>query len=148
MKAQTQQKLRRYHLYIGMFLAPAIIFFSLSGALQTFRLQEEKGWGGGTPPTWIVWLASVHKDDRLPQPKAAEADDHAKPAAKPAAPKAAQKPKPSALAFKIFAVLMSIGLILSAVLGIVIALNNRATRQVSTIMLVAGVVVPILLLKI
>jgi hypothetical protein len=147
MKAQTQQKLRRYHLYIGMFLAPAILFFALSGALQTFRLQEEKGWGG-TPPTWIVWLASVHKDDRLPQAKAAEADEHAKPTVKPAAPKAAQKPKPSALPFKIFAVLMSIGLMLSAVLGMVIALNNRATRRVSTIMLVAGVVVPILLLKI
>jgi len=144
MKAKTQQALRRYHLYIGMFLAPAIIFFSLSGALQTFRLQEEKGWGG-TPPTWIVWLASVHKDSRLPQPKAE--GDHARPAAKPAA-KAPQKPKPSALSFKIFAVVMSIGLILSAVLGVVIALNNRATRRVSTIMLVAGVVVPILLLKI
>lgn len=146
MKAKTQQSLRRYHLYIGMFLAPAIIFFSLSGALQTFRLQEEKGWGG-TPPTWIVWLASVHKDDRLPQAKAEGADEHSKPAAKPA-PKAPQKPKPSALPFKIFAVLMSVGLILSAVLGIVIALNNRATRRVSTIMLVAGVIVPILLLKI
>jgi hypothetical protein len=146
MKAKTQQALRRYHLYIGMFLAPAIIFFALSGALQTFRLQEEKGWGS-TPPAWIVWLASVHKDDRLPQPKAAGADGHAKPAAKPA-PKVAQKPKPSALPFKIFAVLMSIGLILSAVLGIVIALNSRATRLVSIVMLAAGVVVPILLLKI
>ena len=146
MKAKTQQALRRYHLYIGMFLAPAIIFFALSGALQTFRLQEEKGWGS-TPPAWIVWLASVHKDDRLPQPQAEGADEHAKPAAKPA-PKVAQKPKPSALPFKIFAVLMSIGLILSAVLGIVIALNSRATRLVSIAMLAAGVVVPILLLKI
>ena len=114
MKSKTQQSLRRYHLYIGMFLAPAIIFFSFSGALQTFRLQEEKGWGG-TPPDWIAWLASVHKDDRLPQPEATGADEHAKPAAKPA-PKVAQKPKPSALPFKIFAVIMSIGLILSAVL--------------------------------
>ncbi len=43
---------------------------------------------------------------------------------------------------------MSIGLILSAVLGMIVALNNRATRRVSTIMLVAGVIVPILLLKI
>jgi hypothetical protein len=43
---------------------------------------------------------------------------------------------------------MSIGLILSAVLGIVIALNSRATRLVSIVMLAAGVVVPILLLKI
>lgn len=44
-----------------MFFAPAIFLFALSGALQTFRLQEAKGYGG-QPPGWIVWMASVHKD--------------------------------------------------------------------------------------
>lgn len=53
MKAQTMRLVRQYHLYLGQFLAPAILLFALSGALQAFRLQEAKGYGG-TPPLWIV----------------------------------------------------------------------------------------------
>lgn len=145
MKPKTMQQIRRYHLYVGMFLAPAIILFSLSGALQTFRLQEEKGYGG-TPPTWIVWMASVHKDDALPRIKAPTPEGEHAEAPKPAKPKPAGPPRKSALPFKIFAVLLSIGLIISAVLGIVIALNSRVTRRPSIVALIAGVVVPILLL--
>ncbi len=80
MKATTQRTLRRYHHYIGVFLAPAILLFSVSGMLQTFRLNEEKGWGG-TPPNWMVWIAAFHKDQTPPREKPAGA----KPAAKPAA---------------------------------------------------------------
>jgi hypothetical protein len=138
------QTLRRYHLYLGMFFAPAILLFALSGALQTFRLQEEKGWGS-TPPGWIVWMASVHKDSRLPKAKPVQAGDH-----KPAPPKAAPKPPegkpPFKLPMQIFAALLSIGLILSTLLGIVIALNNRALRKVSLGMLAAGTMLPLLLL--
>ena len=159
MTPKTMQKLRRYHLYLGMFFAPAILLFSLSGALQTFRLQEEKGWGSN-PPNWIVWMASVHKDSRLPKAKPAQAqpqnatpaddhehaDEHAPPAAaKPAPPPAAGKP-PFTLPMKIFVTLLAIGLIFSAALGIVIALNNRTTRRVSIAMLAAGTVLPLLLL--
>jgi hypothetical protein len=146
MNVQTMRRLRQYHLYVGLFLAPAIIFFALSGALQTFRLQEEKGYGS-TPPEWIVWMASVHKDDRLPQPKQASPGDEHGPA-KAAKPKPAGPPRPSSLPFKIFAVVLALGLILSASLGIMIALNTPSTRRMSAIMLAAGVVVPILLLKI
>ncbi len=156
MKAQTQRALRKYHHYIGVFLAPAILLFSISGALQTFRLNEEKGWGG-TPPTWMVWVAAVHKDQAPPRekraapkpaapaPAAAGADDHdhdAPPAAKAPAP--AKRPSP--LPLKIFVVLMAIGLIVSTLLGVTIALNNRATRRVSILMLVAGAVLPCVLL--
>jgi len=157
MTPKTMQKLRRYHLYLGMFFAPAILLFAFSGALQTFRLQEEKGWGS-TPPSWIVWMASVHKDSRLPKAKPAQArnakaaDDHEhadepapSAAAKPAPPPAAGKP-PFTLPMKIFVTLLAIGLILSAMLGILIALNTRATRRMSIAMLVAGTVAPLLLL--
>jgi hypothetical protein len=156
MKAQTQRAIRKYHHYIGVFLAPAILLFSISGALQTFRLNEEKGWGG-TPPNWMIWVAAVHKDQApprekrgapkptVPVPVAASADDHDHDA--PPAAKATALPKPpSPLPLKIFVVLMAIGLIVSTLLGVTIALNNRTTRRVSILMLAAGTVLPIVLL--
>ena len=152
MTPRTMQTLRRYHLYLGMFFAPAILLFSLSGALQTFRLQEEKGWGSN-PPSWIVWMASIHKDSRLPKAKPVQAaqhehaddHDHGPEAPKAAPPSPAGKP-PFKLPMQIFVALLSIGLIFSTVLGIMIALNNRALRRMSLSMLAAGTVLPLLLL--
>ena len=160
MKAQTMQKLRRYHYYLGVFFAPMIIMFALSGALQTFRLHEDKGWGS-EPPTWIVWMASIHRDSKLPkvQPPEAEHDEAeaeaAKPAialAQPAKPEAAEpaaaKPKPpqvNKLPMQIFMVVMSVALLLSSLMGITIALNSRATRQASLVMLALGSLVPLAL---
>lgn len=152
MTPRTMQKIRRYHLYLGVFFAPAIFLFALSGALQTFRLQEEKGYGG-TPPGWIVWMASVHKDSRLPRPQPAHAEDHhhdgdeVKPAVTAPAPTPAPSAKaPFTLPMKIFATLMAVGLMLSALLGVTIALNNRATRRASIAMLAAGTLLPLALL--
>jgi hypothetical protein len=155
MNPQTMRRIRQFHLYLGVFFAPMIIFFALSGALQTFRLQEEKGWGS-TPPDWIVWIASVHRDSAVPRPKppvaasesvgAAKADaEHAaeKPAAAPA-----KKPPPrkSKLPMRIFAVALSVGLIFSALLGMAIAINARSTRRLSVVAAIAGTLVPLLLL--
>ena len=156
MKAQTQRKLRQFHHYVGVFFAPAILFFALSGAVQTFRLSEEKGWGG-PPPGAFVWMASVHKDQTLPHEKAG------KPAPKPAAKAEAVQPAddhgdehaddhhqasrgPSPLPLKIFVLLLAVGLIISTSLGITIALTNRAMRRTSILLLAAGTVLPLLLL--
>jgi len=144
MTPRTMQTLRRYHLYLGMFFAPAILLFALSGALQTFRLQEEKGWGS-TPPSWIVWMASVHKDSRRPKAKPVAAGDH-KPVAPKAAPRVPEGKPPFTLPMKIFAALLAAGLFLSTVLGMLIALNNRATRRMSLTMFAAGTVLPLVLL--
>ncbi|MES3153285.1 hypothetical protein [Sphingomonas faeni] len=148
MKAQTMRRVRQYHLYLGLFFAPAILLFALSGALQTFRLQEAKGYGG-TPPRWIVWMASVHKDQSLPR----EMHDTLRttnPSALVArAPRSGQErpfTRISPLPLKIFVALMSLGLLASAILGIVIALTNRTMRRRSMIVLVAGAVLPLLLL--
>lgn len=145
MRPQTLVTLRRYHLYLGVFFSPAIILFSISGALQTFRLQEEKGYGG-TPPTWIVWLASVHKDQAPPrEAKAKPAGDATKPPIpKPAGDAAAKRPNP--LPLKIFVALMAMGLLLSTLTGLTVALANPRTRRTYLMIMIAGAVVPCVLL--
>ena len=153
MRPQTMRSLRQLHHYVGVFLAPAILFFAVSGAVQTFRLGEDKGWGG-PPPAVLVWMTSVHKDQTLPRA------EPPKPAPLPKAEAAKPAPDddhdhdhdhqaprgPSPLPLKIFVVLLSLGLITSTLLGITIALNNRAMRRTSIVMLIAGTVLPLLLL--
>jgi uncharacterized iron-regulated membrane protein len=34
---------RRWHSYIGLFIAPSVLFFSLTGAVQLFSLHEAHG---------------------------------------------------------------------------------------------------------
>lgn len=148
MKAQTMRRVRQYHFYLGMFFAPAILLFALSGALQTFRLQETKGYGG-TPPGWIVWMASVHKDQSLPR-ATPERLPKAKPSAKPTEVRRNGGDRPferiSPLPLKVFVAVMSIGLLASAILGILIALTNRTMRRTSIVILAAGAVLPLILL--
>jgi hypothetical protein len=52
---------RLIHLYIGVFTAPALIFFAFSGALQTFSLHETTRGSSYKPPAWAVVLAQIHK---------------------------------------------------------------------------------------
>jgi len=141
------RNLRQVHNYVGLFFAPMILLFALSGALQTFRLQENHDPTGPAPPRWIVWMASVHKDQQPPRDKPRKpprppAGQHEKP--RPAPPPSTRMLSP--LPLKIFVTGLSIGLILSTLLGITIALNNRATRRASLILLAAGTIVPLLLL--
>ena len=156
MKPQTMQKLRRYHYYLGVFFAPVIILFALSGALQTFRLQEEKGWGS-EPPAWIEWMASIHMDSKLAKakpPEAVAAGPGTSAAVKPPAqamaaqakPERPKPPKANKLPMQIFMVVMSVALLLSTFLGITIALNSRATRQGALVMLALGMLVPLAVL--
>jgi hypothetical protein len=144
MKAQTLRRLRQFHLYLGVFFTPAILLFSISGGLQTYRLQEAKGYGA-TPPSWIVWLASVHKDQRLPR---AEAQATTKPAltAAPKSSKSSPPPSSATAIMKVFTALLAAGLSLSALLGATIAVNTRSTRGIAIAMLALGTVLPVAVL--
>jgi hypothetical protein len=149
MKTQTLITLRRYHTLLGVFFAPAIILFSISGALQTFRLQEEKGYGG-TPPNWIVWLSAVHTDQAPPREERPSGEtEKPRPAPATTAPKPAaeaQARRPNPLPLKTFVVLMAIGLLTSTLIGLTIALSNRNSRRKYLVALAAGAIAPIVLL--
>ncbi|MEG9435653.1 PepSY domain-containing protein [Edaphobacter sp. HDX4] len=52
---------RLLHLYLGIFTTPALIFFSFTGALQTFSLHETTRGSSYKPPAWAVTLGQIHK---------------------------------------------------------------------------------------
>ena len=142
MKLATNRRLRQLHHYVGVFFAPAIIFFALTGALQTFGFHEARD-GSGPPAKWIAWAASVHKDQAVPHPhlgsNPAPRDDadHRGPT---------KHKEDSAMPLKVFVGLMAIGLIASALLGVAIALSVRSMRRFSIVMLALGTVLPLALL--
>lgn len=137
MKPATNRRLRQFHHYLGIFFAPAILLFAVSGALQTFRLNEVKG-----APAWMGWIATVHKDQETPQPRPPRPPEE-----RPRTPRPAPAaPKHDPIALKVFVAIMSIGLIASTVLGVAIALSIRSMRRVSLVMLVLGTLLPLALL--
>ena len=149
----NMRRVRQWHNYIGVFFAPAILFFVISGALQVLGLHESRGDASYKPPAWIVAMASVHKDQTLPRARAehaaSAADSHEHEHAVPDKPEeshAKPQPGPSPWPLKIFVLCLALGLGTSALLGVTIALKNKATRQPSLILLAAGAVLPIVLL--
>src|ERR1700731_2532223 len=52
---------RLTHLYVGVFIAPALIFFAFTGALQTFSLHVSANGDTYKPANWIVVLSQLHK---------------------------------------------------------------------------------------
>jgi hypothetical protein len=166
--------LRLIHLYIGVFITPAVLFFAFTGALQTFSLHETTRGSSYKPPAWAVVLGQIHKKQTpiVPVRKAPPQDRPAEPAAAPekashdklpssssASPAAhqppseapkllsdANAPKPhNALPLKIFFLLVSIGLFTSTLTGLYMSYKYLRNRTRITALLLAGIIVPILL---
>jgi hypothetical protein len=144
-------KLRQLHRYLGVFFTPAILFFAFSGALQTFGLHESKERGAPPPVAWIAALASVHKDQHLPEdrassPAAAAPGAVLAPPAPPAAPPVVHEASKSPLPLKLFVLALAIGLCATSLVGVTIAFSNPRSRRPTALMLVLGTLVPALLL--
>lgn len=164
--------IRQLHLYLGVFTAPALLFFAFTGALQTFSLHETTQGSSYKPPAWIATLAQLHKKQtttvpiRRPRPDAtppaaaqpsSRLERHAakdpgalaSAAPQPAANQqsAGPDPKPkSHLPMKLFFLLVSIGLFLSTLTGIYMAYRYSRGRLLISGLLLAGIVLPLLLL--
>ena len=91
--------MRNVHLYLGVFFTPLLVFFLISGCWQAFGLHEANKSGSYAPPAIIKSLSSVHKDQKWVQGRVA----------KPSTP------------FRYLLVLMSVGLLVTTVLGVVMA---------------------------
>jgi hypothetical protein len=57
----------RTHRYLSALIAPAMIFFAVSGAWQAFRLHESRKDGSYEAPAALTLLSQVHKAERLSQ---------------------------------------------------------------------------------
>ena len=116
--------MRNVHLYLGVFFAPLLMFFLISGCWQTFGLHEASKTGSYVPPAIIKSLSSVHKDQRWAEDRSG--------------------PKPS-VPFRWLIVLMSIGILVTTILGIVMAFKYTRPWKV-WFFLFLGIATPSLLL--
>ncbi len=145
---------RLTHLYLGVFISPAILFFALTGAIQTFSLHETTQGSSYQPPKWAMTLAQIHKKQTTVIPPKKQP-----PAGKQAANNAPAKPEepttpptrlpnlnPRALPLKFFFLLVSLGLFTSTFTGLYMSWKYaRNHRPAIVIVFLSGIVLPILL---
>jgi len=155
--------LRLIHLYTGVFIAPALLFFAFTGALQTFSLHETTRGSSYKPPAWAVMLGQIHKKQTpiVPVRKASPPDKQADKAAaerqqssSPSQPPPAETPKLTGevstkshnpLPLKCFFLLVSVGLFVSTLSGLYMSYKYIRNRRLITLILLGGIVVPVLL---
>ena len=107
--------LRRIHLYLGSFFAPMLLFFALSGIGQEFGLQRYA--------SWLRYLSAIHTGSRL------KSEAH----------------HPSSLFLQGFVVLMGASLIVTIILGIILAFKY-GRGEVTLACLTVGVLIPLALI--
>lgn len=119
------KQMRNIHLYLGVFFSPLLLFFLITGCLQTFQLHEQhRSDPSYKPPALVQAFAQVHKDQRWMQ-----GDLRARPSQ----------------SFRILVLLMGIGLAVTTVLGIIMAF--KYTRPwIVWACLIGGFVIPCLFL--
>ena len=144
--------IRRVHAYIGLFIAPSVLFFAFSGGLQLFSLHEAHG--SYQPPALIEALGNLHKDQVLSRPEehrgppreGPDGDGHS--ARDHRDHDHDQGPKLSTVALKWFFEVIAVGLAASTLLGLWIGLRMTRTLRLSWGFFIAGIALPILILVI
>jgi hypothetical protein len=151
------------HHYLGLFIAPAVLFFAFTGFLQMFGLHETSRGSSYVPPSIIVHLAQLHKKATLTIPQRKPAKPEVAPKSDDAAPKA-DAPKPNAAKpdaapktpqpapsfhwpMKIFFGLVAVGLILSTLTGLFMAWKYNRSKIAVVATVLAGLIIPLILVN-
>jgi hypothetical protein len=144
--------LRRWHSYIGSFVAPSVLFFTLTGAVQLFSLHEAHG--SYHPAVLLERLSSLHKDQVLNKHEKGEKAKDAGPAPGAEGDNSAphesheEESVPAAtFALKIFFLAVAASLTVSTCFGVWMSLQTPR-RGVPLALLAAGTLLPIILLVI
>jgi hypothetical protein len=110
----------RVHRYLSCVAAPLMLFFAVSGAWQAFRLHESRKDGSYQAPPVLSRLSDVHKVERLGGA--------------------------GGTAFKVSVVAVAAVFACTAVVGVVMAFRVTRPRWIALLLLLAGAIVPVLLL--
>jgi hypothetical protein len=155
----TLKVFRLMHLYLGVFTAPALLFFAFTGAMQTFSLHETTRGSTYTPPQWAVVLGQIHKKQtpvvaakKPPPVETGNANASPKPVheAEPVHKASAAIPQPVVrqhhpLPLKIFFLIVAISLAISSLTGIYMSYKYVRNRRLITMLLVLGALIPLAL---
>ena len=145
-------QIRTLHAYVGMLIAPTVIFFAATGLLQIYNLHEAHP--GYEAPAFLEKLASVHKDQRL----ALDHHEHTAPKRPPPvspaiAERAPERPREdeernshtATNVLKAFFASVAIGLMFSVGSGVWMALQQTRRRRTHWMLLLFGTLVPVIL---
>jgi hypothetical protein len=141
--------IRRIHTWLGVFVAPSVLFFALTGAVQLYGLHESHD--GYKPAPVVEKLGMLHKDQVLKlKPKRAKPPAAVAAAAAPtAAPKpstpAEQGPKPAVVVLKALFLIVALSLTAATVLGVWMAVFHGRERKAAVVLLAAGTAIPVIL---
>jgi hypothetical protein len=148
-RAELMMQVRRWHSYLGALIAPALLMFAITGGFQLFGLHESHG--DYRPQPLLEKFGQLHMKQtfsaKASRPAAggapAKGAVQAGAAPKPAAAKTVTPFKIQAL--KWFFLLVSAGLTISTLLGVWLALTFSRNKPVIWGLLVAGTLLPVLL---
>jgi hypothetical protein len=134
--------IRIWHMYLGILIAPSVLFFALTGALQIFSLHEAHG--SYEPPPLIEKLSRLHKDQVFAQKEHEE--DKSEGAGAQEHPKAENEDQPrlGTVLLKWFCLLVALGLSISTLLGLWMGLTQLRRRRTGWWLLAVGIIVPAL----
>jgi hypothetical protein len=119
------QSLRQLHLYLSCLFAPALIFFAVTGAWQLYRLHDTAKDHSYVAPQSIEALSAMHMNSHLPGKRASEYTP-----------------------LRTFSLLAAVGLVLTTVLGVIMAFRVSRTMLTPLFCLTSGVATPIIILLI
>jgi hypothetical protein len=155
--ATSLKAVRLTHHYIGVFFAPTILFFAITGGLQMFGLHETSRGSSYVPPAILTHLSQLHKKGTLylaprkaapaasAKTEGPKADLPKSDSPKPLAP-APASPASNPLPTKIFFAATALALVTSTCTGLLMAWKYARRKAVVVGVLLAGIACPVLLL--
>jgi hypothetical protein len=147
------KSVRLIHRYIGLFFAPTILFFAITGGLQMMGLHETARGSPYVPPSILMHLSQLHKKGTLylpsrkvSPPNSAKTDGAKPDGPKPEALKPTQSPQPpNSLPIKIFFAATALALAVSTCTGLIMGWKYARRKSIVLLIVVAGVLIPAIL---